>query len=48
MLKILVRVKILTDALASIASDWTRAWYNGRSKAKICCMFVLKLKKMNM
>ena len=26
MLTILVRVKILTDALASVASVWIRAW----------------------
>ena len=27
MLTILVRMKILTDALASVASVWIRAWY---------------------
>ena len=28
MLTILVRMKILTDALASVASVWIRAWYD--------------------
>ena len=28
MLTILVRVKILTDALASVASIWIRAWFD--------------------
>jgi hypothetical protein len=34
MLTNLVRVKILTDALASVASVWKRAWWAFREKSK--------------
>jgi hypothetical protein len=35
MLTILVRVKILTDALASVASVWIRAWTQANCWKKI-------------